>query len=440
MPVILESHVSSKIPSAHVPRQEQFDLAMSKSILQRAPRFTCAHLTYLECRGKSIFVDEKAISLFMNALRLHWKVSGKILQSPLDQSTDLYELLMLEMDGVYIIQNLLTDDAIHEVLERRTPDGMMILATIVHDIYNTQWQSWSAEHGVKHKQQGRYALIITHAQAISNQLSNNVLTFKGQASPELRKWAEVTVARHLMAIVTPGHLHHPTMMNKIHYSLTDSSTSDLMNGNTTIKQPGENGVLEQGPSSKRKQMPLHSGLQPSKRRKLGVVSSWRASPYKSAGRFRAFDSYRPPRHRRPTSSNDRWGHKHPKSRNIHDRLDHTRSHHHPSTASPCDYVNRNEYQAPDVSPYEERCKVKLDAVQPNVTQQKVSAISCIGFGGARSSSEEQKTPIVKGPSYTEYLRKKEGEAALPLKAVKSRPFGHVRTQSYVGSEEGEILE
>ena len=177
MPVVTESHVSSKIPNAYVPRQERFDLAMSKSVLQTTPKFTCAHLHYLECRGKSMFVDERSNNLFMNVLRLHWKVSGRVLHSAYDQGTDLYELLMLEMDGVYIKKNLLTDDAVYEVLERRTPDGMMILATIVHAIYNTQWQSWSAEQSVKHKQQGQYALIISHAQAISNQLSNNVLAF-----------------------------------------------------------------------------------------------------------------------------------------------------------------------------------------------------------------------------------------------------------------------
>jgi hypothetical protein len=92
--VNIESHASLKTPSAYIPRHERFDLTMPKSVLQKAPKFTCAHLNYLQCRGESVFADEKANNLFMNVLRLHWKVSGNVLRSALDQGTALYELLM----------------------------------------------------------------------------------------------------------------------------------------------------------------------------------------------------------------------------------------------------------------------------------------------------------------------------------------------------------
>lgn len=437
MPVITESQVPSKTSNAHVPRRERFDLAMSKSVLQNAPKFTCAHLNYLTCRGESIFVNERSINLFMNVLRLHWKVSGRVLNSAYDQGADLYELLMLKMDGAYIIKNLLTDDAIYELLKRKTLDGMMILATIVHAIYNAQWQSWSAEQSVKHKQQGQYALIISHAQAISNQLSNNVLAFRGQSAPELRKWAESTVARHLMAIVTPGHLRHATTMNQTYSSLTDSSTSELMNVRSTINQVGKDEVSKQSPSSNRKQAPLHPDSQPSKRRRLGVASNWGISPYKSTGRFRVSDTYRPSRHRGPTFSNGQSGRKHLPFRDTRDRHDRRRSDASPTTPPLIDYVSHHEYNASGLLSYEEARKVKLDEGQVKATRQKDDAISSIDFS---QGSQEHKTPIVKGPSYAEYLRKKEVEAVSPLSVIKGRPFGHVRTQSYVGSEEGEILE
>lgn len=448
MPVVIESHVTSKIPNAYVPRQERFDLAMSKSVLRKAARFTCAHLNYLECRGESIFVNERSINLFMNVLRLHWKVSGRILHSAYDQGTDLYELLMSEMDGVYVVKNLLTDDAVYELLERRTPDGMMIFATIVHAIYNTQWQNWSAEQSVKHKQQGQYALIISHAQAISNQLSNNVLAFRGQAAPELRKWAEWTVARHLMAIVTPGHLRYATTMNQIYPSFTDSSTSDLMNNNPTINQNVGKEASEQSLSRKRKEVFSHSTPQSAKRRRLGISSDWDASLYKNANRFRAADKYRPSRLRGPTSGDKRSGdkrsgYKHPTFRSARDGLTHSRSYNCPIGPSPTDLVSRHESHASGLLPYEEIRDAKLDETQDNIAQTGAELTSCVDFAGTCLSSgsfQEHKTPEVKGPSYTEYLRKKEVETVSPLNVIKGRAFGHVRTQSYVGSEEGEILE
>lgn len=433
MPVINPPRSSN----AYVPKQERFDLAMSKGVLQKAPKFTSAHLNYLECRGQSIFINERCINLFMNVLRLHWKVSGKVLRSPSDQGTDLYELLLLEMDGVYIIKNFFTDDALYELVQRRTPDGMMIMATIVHAIYNAQWQSWSAEQSVKHKQQGQYALIISHAQAISNQLSNNVLAFRGQTAPELRKWAEMTVARHLMAIVTPGHLRHATTMRQTYSSLTDSSISDLMNVDPTFNQTGGEEVSEQSPSRKRKQVPLHSVSQPRKRRRLGIAPNWGISPYKSTGRFGLSDTYRPSRHGGPTSSNAQSGRKHPTFRSIRDRYDHRRSYASPTTPSSINYASRHDYHTSGLLSYEEACKVKLDEAQAKATRQKDDAILRIDLA---LESQEHKTPIVEGPSYAEYLRKKEVEAVSPLNMIKSRPFGHVRTQSYVGSEEGEIPE
>jgi hypothetical protein len=256
--VNIESHASLKTPSAYIPRHERFDLTMPKSVLQKAPKFTCAHLNYLQCRGESVFADEKANNLFMNVLRLHWKVSGNVLRSALDQGTALYELLMLELDGVYVIRDLLTKDAAYELLGRDAPDGMMILATIVQDIYVTQWHSWSTEQNGRHRQQGQYALIISHAQAISNQLSNNVLAFRGQTAPELRKWAEMTVAHHLMAIVTPGHLPRAITDNSTRSSFTNTSSSNAMIVRPAADQVRSNHALEQGTSNKYHQVPFRS--------------------------------------------------------------------------------------------------------------------------------------------------------------------------------------
>jgi hypothetical protein len=164
----------------------------------------------------------------------------------------------VELDGVYVIRDLLTKDAAYELLGRDAPDGMMILATIVQDIYVTQWHSWSTEQNGRHRQQGQYALIISHAQAISNQLSNNVLAFRGQTAPELRKWAEMTVAHHLMAIVTPGHLPRAITDNSTRSSFTNTSSSNAMIVRPAADQVRSNHALEQGTSNKYHQVPFRS--------------------------------------------------------------------------------------------------------------------------------------------------------------------------------------
>jgi hypothetical protein len=437
--VTTESHPSSKTPTAYVPSHERLDLTMPKSVLQKPHTFTCAHLNYLECRGESIFADEKASNLFMNALRLHWKVSGNVLRSALDQGSNLYELLVLEMDGVYIITGLFTDNAVHELLGRDAPDCMVILATIVHDIYTAQWRSWSEEQNSKHRKQSQYALIISHAQATSNQLSNNVLAFKGQTTPELRKWAEMTVAHHLKPIVTPGHLPPASADKKANWFFKSRSIPvvDRIDSNS-------NKATEQGHLNQHHQVSSHSASYPPKRR---FGTNWYTSPSKRVkvnteyiGRFRASDIYRPSGYKGPAA----FVHNHSGSRRPLYRYLPVRSHHDfLSTSPPIKSSNRHERQVPSTSSDEQLRKNKLDEVQAKVTQQKSDAISCIDSTGAGSNFDnphEPQTPVVKGPSYTEYLRKKENETVSPLTAYKVRTTGHIRTQSYIGSEDGEILE
>ncbi|KAI4745935.1 hypothetical protein E4T50_03658 [Aureobasidium sp. EXF-12298] len=420
--VNIESHASSKTPSAYVPRHERFDLTMPKSVLQKAPKFTCAHLNYLQCRGESVFSDEKANNLFMNVLRLHWKVSGNVLRSALDQGTALYELLAVELDGRYIIRDLLTKDAAYELLGREAPDGMMILATIVHDIYTVQWRSWSEE------QNGQYALIISHAQAISNQLSNNVLAFRGQTAPELRKWAEMTVARHLMAIVTPGHLPRAIADDSTRSSFTNTLSSRMMIVRPAANQVRSNHTVEQGTSNKPTQVPLCPA--PLKRKTLSSGNDWRTSPRKRV-KFRAHDTYRP-----------RASCLRPDFSTIH-KMNHRFSQYSPPTPSPINYGSRRDRWVPDYLSQETSHRTELREVQRETQQQKSDAATCIDFTGINSSSknfQEHNIPVVQGPSYTDYLRKKANDAASPLTVIKSRIFSHTRTHSYTGSEEGEIVE
>jgi hypothetical protein len=418
--VNVESHASSKTPSAYIPRHERFDLTMPKSVLQKAPKFTCAHLNYLQCRGESVFADDKANNLFMNVLRLHWKVSGKVLDSALAQGTALYELLAMELDGIYIVRDLLTKDAAYELLGRDAPDGMMILATIVHDIYTTQWCSWSEEQNGRHRQQGQHALIISHAQAISNQLSNNVLAFRGQTAPELRKWAEMTVARHLMAIVTPGHLPRAITDDSIRSSFTDSSSSNVMIVRPAANQVRSNHALEQGTSNKPTQVPLHPA--PLKRKSLASGNDWRTTPRKRV-KFRAHDTYRP-----------RASCLRPDFSTIY-RMNNRSFQYSPPNPSPINHVNRRDCWDPKYPSQETPRRTELREVQTETQQQKSDAATCIDFTGINSSSknfQEHKIPVVQGPSYTDYLRKKANDAASPLSVIKSRIFGHARTHSYTG--------
>ncbi|KEQ97470.1 hypothetical protein AUEXF2481DRAFT_601559 [Aureobasidium subglaciale EXF-2481] len=220
------SHAFSRTPSAYVPCDERLDLTMPKHVIRQGQKFTCAHLNYLECHGRTVFADDRCVNWFLNALRLRWKVSGRVLRDRSDQSKDLCEFLDLEVENKRIISDLFTDEAIYYLLDRSAPDGMMIFTAVVHEIYNFQWQNWSEEQNNKHKQQGHHALVIFHAQATANQLSNNVLAFKNTAAPELRKWAEMTVSGHLMAVVTQGHLpQRPAVRNTARFAFEDDATT-----------------------------------------------------------------------------------------------------------------------------------------------------------------------------------------------------------------------
>ncbi|CAD0095758.1 unnamed protein product [Aureobasidium vineae] len=154
-PVYIESHASTKTPNTYIPPLERLDLTMSKDVLKKAPVFTCAHLNYLECHGETVFADDRSANLLMNALRLHWKVKGNTLRNPSDQGGELYELLVLEVDGQQIISNLFTKEALYYLLGCEFPDAMMILAAITHDIYLAQWHIWGNEQNQKHKQQSQ---------------------------------------------------------------------------------------------------------------------------------------------------------------------------------------------------------------------------------------------------------------------------------------------
>ncbi|KAI4853173.1 hypothetical protein E4T44_01009 [Aureobasidium sp. EXF-8845] len=448
MRVMIESHPSSKTPSAYVPVLERLDLTMPKSALQKPHKFTCAHLNYLECCGESIFANENSINLFMNVLRLHWKVSGNILRHGADQGNDLYELLILEFDGVFIIRDLLTVDAARQLLDRETSNAMMILATVVHDIYTAQWQNWSHEQNVKHNKNDQHALIISHAQAISNQLSNNVLAFRGKNAPELRKWAEMTVANHLTTIITPGHLPPVAPKTKHVWFFNQGFTRNFESVDPIISQVGSNNALEPGPVKKHDQARLNSI--PPKHTAVDHDIGWHNSPSKrpevkaqGPGRFRAFDSYRPSAYKGPASGNGQSGPKHPTFRDAYRRRNHRHSRDPLVTPSPIKHAIRHENQAPDTPTHEQLRKDKLRELELMIADHEYNAISHLDHtatGSKNNSTQEPDTPVVKGPSYTEYLRKKETDTTSPLTAIKVRTAGHIRTQSYIGSEEGEILE
>ncbi|CAD0108094.1 unnamed protein product [Aureobasidium uvarum] len=441
-PINIKSHASSKTPSAYIPSMERLDLTMPKSVLQKAHTFSFAHLNYLQCHEESVFADENCINLFMNALRLHWKVSGDILRNASDQGADLYELLSLEVDGKYIIRNLLTTDAVHELFERDAPDPMMILATIVQDIYIAQWRGWSVEQNQKHKEQSRSALIISHAQATSNQLSNNVLAFKGKnTAPQLRAWAERTVARHLMAIITPGHLPPSTTHSTSRLSTSHDSVPDLKSANQiavaaprlpNYKRASNDSTRNSytaapGPNDEHYEVPFRPI--PSTKRKAPVLGSYfHASPstkrakIKTQGTatYRAHDLYRPSRPKRATFHNG------------HGRLDHGYSREPPTTPSP---IKRRQQQALDTPSHEALRKAKLHKLQKKIAEQRSEQTSCIGFTdllGSDTNSgnpQEHETRVFNEPSYAAYrCHQKCDSDALVIDDMA------------IVSEEGEILE
>ncbi|KAI4762284.1 hypothetical protein E4T52_03389 [Aureobasidium sp. EXF-3400] len=436
------SHAPFKTPNAYVAPMERLDLAMSKDILKKAQHLTYAHLNCLECHGESVFVDNNAVNLFVNALRIHWKVTGRTLQNASDQGKDLYELFTLEVNGQRVISNLFTREAIYYLLGRKFPDAMMILAAIVHRIYISQWRNWSIEQTQKHTSQSRYALIISHAQATSNQLSNNVLAFKSNATPELRKWAEETVARHLIAIVTPGHLPRPSADNNKYLSSSHDSgpgLKDTKNIVSSVPPPvkydgARNGnASESGPYNEQYEVPFRPN--PSTKRKApGSSSNYHNSPSTkkikfSTGKFRVYDTYRPLGPQR-APFND---HGRPKYRHSDDLL---------TTPTPIKYVDHHEQQVLDTPSHEALRKAKLSDLQ---TKHKLDGISYLNFadsglGPSSSGAPDPNTPVVNGPSYTDYLRKRVQDAESPLTINKSNISGHTRTQSFIGSEEGEIFD
>lgn len=431
---------------AYVAPPERLDLAMSKDILKKAHNLTYAHLNCLECHGKSVFTGNNSVNLLLNALRIHWKVAGKTLQNASDQGKDFYEFLELEVDGQRIISNLFTREAIYYLLGREFPDAMIILAAIVHSIYVSQWRSWSVAQNYKHGTQNRFILIISHAQATSNQLSNNVLAFKSNAAPELRKWAEETVARHLIAIVTPGHLPSSSAHGDTYVSDCRDSVSGLKGAQNTANPAnrpvkGETSrndhAIKSGPRNEHTEVPFRP--KPSTKRKAPVSKPrYHNSPpskrirAEGNGRFRASDTYRSSGPQRPAINIGRD----PPSRR--------RPYNFPITPTPIKYVDHHEQQALDTPSHETLRKAKLQDLQAKIAQHKVDDMSLdfaeSGLGSSASGPYEHNTPVVNGPSYTDYLRKKELIVESPLTANKGRTPGHVRVESFIGSEEGEIFD
>ncbi|KAG9554375.1 hypothetical protein KCU77_g8818, partial [Aureobasidium melanogenum] len=439
------SHAPFKTPNAYVEPMERLDLAMSKDILKKAQHLTYAHLNYLECHGESVFADNNSVNLFVNALRIHWKVTGRTLQNASDQGKDLYEFLTLEVDGQRVISDLFTREAIYYLLGRRFPDAMMILAAIVHRIYISQWRSWSIEQTQKHTSQSRYALIISHAQATSNQLSNNVLAFKSNTISGLRKWAEETVARHLIAIVTPGHLPPPSACNSNYPSDTHASVPGSQGAKHNISSlprlvkydAARNGyATESGLYDKQYEVPFRPNPS-TKRRAPGSSSNYHNSPSNkkikvSTGKFRAYDTYRPQGSQRAPFN----GHGRPNYRHSDDLL---------ATPTPIKYVDHHEQQVLDTPSHESLRKAKLNDLQAKIAQHKLDDISSLefadsGLGSSSSGAPDPNTPVVNGPSYTDYLRKKVQDAESPLTINKGNISGHTRTRSFIGSEEGEIVD
>ncbi|KAG9842682.1 hypothetical protein KCU98_g7618, partial [Aureobasidium melanogenum] len=439
------SHAPFKTPNAYVAPMERLDLAMSKDILKKAHNLTYAHLNCLECHGESVFVDNNSVNLFVNALRIHWKVTGRTLENASNQGKDLYEFLTLGVDGQRVISNLFTREAIYYLLSRKFPDAMMILAAIVHRIYISQWRSWSIEQTQKHTSQSRSALIISHAQATANQLSNNVLAFKSNAATELRKWAEETVARHLIAIVTPGHLPRPSAHNNKYLSNSHNSvlglkgTKDIVSSVPPLfKYDGarNSNATESGPYNEQYEVP--SRPNPSTKRKApSSSSSYHNSPFNkkikvSTGKFRAYDTYRPLGPQRAPLN----GHARPNYRHSDDFL---------TTPTPIKYADHYEQQVLDTPSHEALRKAKVNDLQAKITQHKLDDISFLDFADSGLSSNsngapDPNTPVVNGPSYTDYLRKKVQDAESPLTINKGNISGHTRTQSYIDSEEGEIFD
>lgn len=187
---------------------DRVDLAMDIRHVhhQRDGPFNLGHLHYLMCGNQTVFANSSGCKLFFSAIRLQWKISGRALRTLRDHENDLVEFLRLEFEHAPIISDLFTDVAMFYLLEQPDSDGLAIMATIMKDIYDTQWKHWTDMNTNSGHRGAR--LVIAHAQATSNQLSNFVLAFK-QGNSQLRKWAEETASRHLMAIITPGHLPAP---------------------------------------------------------------------------------------------------------------------------------------------------------------------------------------------------------------------------------------
>lgn len=240
---------------------------------------------------------------------------------------------------------------------------MMILAAIVHSIYNSQWRSWSVDQNHKHKAQDRYALIISHAQATSNQLSNNVLAFKSNATPELRKWAEETVARHLIAIVTPGHLPRPSAHNGTPLSTSYNSLPGMKVAKTTASPvtplvkynaTRDSCATKSGPYNEPYEVSIRPKLS-TKRKTPGFSFNHRNSSSnkrvkvmaEGTGKARAYDTYRPSGPQRPTFNNGQ------------SRLAHRHTYDIPATPTPIKHVDPYRQQALDTPSHEALRKAKL---------------------------------------------------------------------------------
>ncbi|KAI5238303.1 hypothetical protein E4T43_07506 [Aureobasidium subglaciale] len=454
------SHASSKTPSAYIPREERIDLAVPMHAIHAEPTYTCAHLNHIECRDESVFADARCVNWFLNALRLHCKVSGRVLRSLSDQAKDLWQFLTLEVEGRRIISDLFTDDAVYYLPGRSDHESMMILTVIIQDIYNTQWQSWSEEQNNKHKQQGHHALVIFHAQATANQLSNNILAFKDNAAPELRRWSAPT--RDMMSVkdthisspgpnVAPEPLPpRPTTCNvapsAFNEDLLNRDLMDVRHINTSSARTAyirDNNSRGQGSSVGRYQAPIPTGHSYSGgKRKMSLSTAYHYDSPSSkrfkvkpenTSNYRSYETYRPsPLKRRTFEYSD----------NRSARADTRRDNRiYPNT--PERSTTAGETPAIETPTREKILRAKLDLLRNEIAQQKSSTTSSSvprALGSSSDDSDDRKVPVLDGPSYHQFIRNQEDEVGKLVIPDKDGTASHARTKSYVSTDEGEVFE
>ncbi len=159
--------------------------------LKRLQGLSLNDLAQMKCAGRSCWRNKEAFNLFYNAVRIYWRITGRV-------ATDYHDVhnhnfLDVDYKMIRVIRNLFSAEAY--VLLDQSRDAQTVIVKILSAIYPRHWNAWVKANNdeARFKEQLR----------VGGQLEGfyNNLKIPGEAPPQwlhdLRDWARAAITAAL---------------------------------------------------------------------------------------------------------------------------------------------------------------------------------------------------------------------------------------------------